>query len=130
MDTEEFLARVQQRTGLPDAAAALQAGRATITTLAEQLTGEETSYLARHLPPELARFLEDAGIEKQQGLTPERFFQRVSEREGVPVEKARDHARAVIGVLAETVPPDEPESEAPADEAFLSPGRPPKGRLH
>ena len=130
MDTEEFLTRVQQRTGLADATAALHAGRATIATLAEQLTGEEASYLARVLPPELATLLEGVTTEEREALTPEVFFQRVSEREGVPLEQARDHARAVIGILAETAPTDDRDREPAAENPFHSPDRPPDGRLH
>ncbi len=129
MDTEEFLTRVQKRAGLGDAAAALLAGRATISTLAEQLTDEEARYLAALLPPELARLLEDATATDREAVVPEVFFQRVSEREGVPVDQARDHARAVLGVMAETVPADEKTPEA-GQSGNASQSRPPDNRLH
>ncbi|SCZ52767.1 DUF2267 domain-containing protein [Thiohalomonas denitrificans] len=125
MDTEEFLTRIQERAGLGDASAALHAGRATISTLAEQLTGQEASYLASLLPPELAHLLEAPLLERER-LDPEVFFQRVSEREGVSLEQAREHARAVLGVVAESVPSEEEEPEA----GNTAGSRPPDGRLH
>jgi uncharacterized protein (DUF2267 family) len=100
---EEFIGQVRHRAGLGSHAEAERATRATLETLAERLAGGEAHDLASQLPAELAINLEapDAGIGAK--LTLDRFFELVSEREGVDLPDATFHARVVIGVLTEAV---------------------------
>ncbi len=100
MRYEEFIERVQRRLGSAEADAAGRAPTATLGTLGECLSGEEADDLAAQLPKELkmplTRQSEDA-----RPLSLEQFFQRVSEREGVGIDVARNHAAAVMKVLGE-----------------------------
>ncbi|WP_285781187.1 DUF2267 domain-containing protein [Microbispora sp. NBRC 16548] len=105
MPASEFLTRVARRTGL-DAGGAERATAAVLETLAERIAAGEVRDLIRELPvrlhPPLRRGTADrTGTAKRMPL--EEFLRRVAEREGVPVDRAREHAAAVFATLREAV---------------------------
>jgi uncharacterized protein (DUF2267 family) len=105
MTFEKFIGEVQHRARLPSTGDALRATRATLETLCQRLTAGERKDLAAQLAHEIAHFLQvDAPLER---LSMKDFFERVSEREEVPLPTAVYHARVVIEVLREAVSPGE-----------------------
>jgi len=111
MKYEEFLEQVQERAHLASRSEAQRATRATLETLAECLSKKERHDAASQLPTGLALYLKQPflGSGNQPVPSPgrifslEEFFRRVSIREGVPLETAREHARAVISVLVDAL---------------------------
>lgn len=103
MQYQEFIERVQQRAGLGSFGEAEAATRATLTTLGEYLTGGEGLDLASQLPQGLAEILRQQPPERSTIFSLNDFLQRVGEEEGVGIEEASAHARAVMGVLEEAV---------------------------
>ncbi len=102
MQYEEFLSKVQDRTGLARPGDARRAITATFSTLCERISGGEASDLAAQLPQELKEPLHRAGEDAEE-FSFEEFLRRVGEREGVNTDVARDHASAVVTVLKEAV---------------------------
>ena len=100
---QEFVDRVRQRAGLASFAEAEAAVQATLTTLGEYLTGGEGLDLAAQLPQGLAELLRRQPPERSMIFSLNDFLQRVGEEEGVGIEEASAHARAVMGVLEEAV---------------------------
>ena len=100
---QEFVDRVRQRAGLASFAEAEAATQATLTTLGEYLTGGEGLDLAAQLPQGLAELLRRQPPERSMIFSLNDFLQRVGEEEGVGIEEASAHARAVMGVLEEAV---------------------------
>jgi uncharacterized protein (DUF2267 family) len=95
-DYERFVTTVQQQASLSREDAE-RAARATLQTLAERLSKGEARDLASQLPPPAAGWLftdSDA-----QRFDAPGFLRRVAEREGVDVETAERHARAVFTAL-------------------------------
>jgi uncharacterized protein (DUF2267 family) len=103
MQYQEFIERVQQQAGLASFGGAEAATRATLTTLGEYLTGGEGLDLASQLPQGLAEILRQQPPERSTIFSLNDFLQRVGEEEGVGIEEASVHARAVMGVLEEAV---------------------------
>lgn len=103
MQYQEFIERVQQRAGLASFGEAEAATRATLTILGEYLTGGEGLDLASQLPQGLAEILRQQPPERSTIFSLNDFLQRVGEEEGVGIEAASVHARAVMGVLEEAV---------------------------
>ena len=103
MQYQEFVDRVRQRAGLASFAEAEAATQATLTTLGEYLTGGEGLDLAAQLPQGLAELLRRQPPERSMIFSLNDFLQRVGEEEGVGIEEASPHARAVMGVLEEAV---------------------------
>jgi uncharacterized protein (DUF2267 family) len=103
---EAFLARVEERTGL-DRDGAARAVDAVLATLAERLAGGEVEDLIVHLPlalhEPLRRGVAESG-DKAKRMSVDEFVDRVAEREGIPLEQAQDHARAVLATLREALP--------------------------
>jgi uncharacterized protein (DUF2267 family) len=106
MPSEQFIVRVADHGGIDDETA-WQATKAVLQTLAEKLAGGEVDDLAEQLPEELRYILEAARTRKSRRMSLADFVQRVAEREGVPNEVAREHARAVFQALREAVTGDE-----------------------
>jgi uncharacterized protein (DUF2267 family) len=97
-----------------------RAVQATLRTLAERISGGEARDLAVQLPPEAAALLADGS--KAERFDLEEFLRRVAEREGVDVNEAESHARAVFAALGRTVTHDELRdmtSELPKEFASL-----------
>jgi uncharacterized protein (DUF2267 family) len=101
MQTREFLNRVVQRTDLDGQLDAQRATLAVLETLAHRLAGGEPKDLASQLPAELACALKIERETDPFGL--DVFYEQVAEREGVSLEQAEAHARAVVSVLMEAV---------------------------
>lgn len=95
-----LVGEIASRAGVSRATAE-RAARAALCTLAERVTKKETKALAAQLPAELS------GRVRRAARRPERFgadefLRRMSEREGVAPEEAREHARAVLTTLEDT----------------------------
>ncbi|MFL5626313.1 MAG: DUF2267 domain-containing protein [Ktedonobacteraceae bacterium] len=122
MKYDEFISQVQQRALLDRREEAEKAIHATLQTLGERLAGGETKDLASQLPPEMALSL----IMGQEGVPAkfslDEFFWLVSQREGVDLAHATDHARVVTALLSEVVTMGEIENvrtQLPKDFARL-----------
>ena len=111
MKYEEFIEQVQKRAHLASKSEAERATRAALETLAERISKEERFDAASQLPRGLALYLKEPflGPGKQPAPSPKRnlsldeFFQRMSIREDVPLETAREHAHAVMSVLVDAL---------------------------
>ena len=101
MNADQFVAEVRTAAGLEDREQALNAVRATLSTLRERLAGNEPNNLADQLPEEVAESLRGAGGQDNFSLS--EFYDRVAEKEGVDREEAARHARAVGAVLQRAV---------------------------
>jgi uncharacterized protein (DUF2267 family) len=104
MDYRGFI-QVTQREGVVDADLAERAARATLTTLAERLSKGEARDLLRQLPAEMKPWVHTESDAER--LDVDEFLRRVAEREGIDVETAERHARAVFFALGQTVSADE-----------------------
>jgi uncharacterized protein (DUF2267 family) len=96
MDYESFIATVEQEAHATREEAE-RATQATLHTLAERLSGGEARHVAAELPLPAAEWLRDGKSVDPFGLA--EFLRRVAEREGVPEETAKEHARAVFAAL-------------------------------
>ena len=111
MKYEEFIEEVQKRAHLASKNEAKRATRAALETLAEYISQKERYDAASQLPRGLALYLKEPflGPGKQPAPSPKRnlsldeFFQRMSIREDVPLETAREHAHAVMSVLVDAL---------------------------
>jgi uncharacterized protein (DUF2267 family) len=109
MPLDEFLQWVCDRGGI-DRETALLAAEAVLETLAERIAGGEVDDLAKELPaefrPALERGRRSSGGQAQK-MPLEEFLQRIADREGVPVDVAAMHARAVLNTVRDAVVPKE-----------------------
>jgi uncharacterized protein (DUF2267 family) len=116
-----------RRTGKLSPEEAERAVQATLRTLAERISGGEARDIAVQLPPEAGELLADGS--KAERFDLEEFLRRVAEREGVDVDEAESHARAVFAALGRTVTHDELRdmaSELPREFApLVTGGQPP-----
>ncbi len=118
MKYDEFIAQVERRAGLDSRDAAIRATGATLGTLAERLAGGEAKDLASQLPSEIGVYLEQPLAGAGEPFTLDEYFQRVSDREGVPFAEATFHARIIIALVSEVVTMGEIENvraQLPAD---------------
>lgn len=121
MDFDEFTGQVQNRLALSSSGETLRAIRATLTTLGERLQAGEATDLAGTLPMEIDRYLIEADSGQRFGW--DEFIDRIWEREEMtdPDDKADAayHARVIIDILNDVVPPGEMQQvrdSLPADE--------------
>jgi uncharacterized protein (DUF2267 family) len=111
MKYEKFIEEVQKHAHLASEDEVKRATRAALETLAECLSRDERFGAAAQLPRGLALYLEQPFLgpgnqpapSQKRGFPLDEFYQRMSLREGVPVETAREHARVVMGVLSDAV---------------------------
>jgi uncharacterized protein (DUF2267 family) len=111
MQYEEFVAEVQRRADLPTALKAQQAIQATLQTLAAYISRKERHDAASQLPKGIKTYLQRPLLSPEKRLGPgpgspvtaDEFFWWVSTLEGVPLEVAREHARAVMSVLRDAL---------------------------
>ncbi|HEX8855291.1 MAG TPA: DUF2267 domain-containing protein [Thermoleophilaceae bacterium] len=82
-----------------------RAAEATLTTLAERLSGGEARDIAEELPEEARRWLADG--DRAQPFDVDEFLRRVAEREQTDLETAERHARAVFAALTRTLSREE-----------------------
>lgn len=111
MDFDEFTGEVQNRLELASTGETLRAIRATLTTLGERIQEGEAKDLAGTLPMEIDRYLLEA--DSGQRFDWDEFLDRVWEREEMsdPDDRADAayHARAILDLVNEAVPPGEME---------------------
>lgn len=100
LDYEHFIVTVQHEAGIPKRQTE-RAVAATLATLAERISGGEAEDIAEQLPAELRRMLADGS--NAQAFDLEEFLRRVAEREGVTLDSAEPHARAVFSALGRAV---------------------------
>lgn len=100
-----FVEMVQDRIGVEDAREAVKAIEATLKTLGERIPEVDAARLARMLPAEIGRFLTVVDTNKDFDL--QTFYENVSRRELKDEQESREHAQAVLSVVAETLSPDE-----------------------
>lgn len=103
MKHDEFIGRVQHLAQLGSRGDAERASWATLQTLGERLAGGEAKDFASQLPPVLAAYALSGLPGIGERFSVQEFFRRVSDREGVDVQRAIQHARAVIEVLQEAI---------------------------
>jgi uncharacterized protein (DUF2267 family) len=102
---EEFYERVADRAGL-DRERAERATEAVLEALGERIAGGEVDDLAAQLAAPLRLPLERGNARtngKAKRMSLEEFVDRIAELEGVSLEDAREHARAVFRTLREAV---------------------------
>lgn len=119
MEYAEFIDVIGEASGDLDTGTAPQAAKATLQTLAERLPGSEAQHLFLELPDELkpwVRSSSDAGA-----FDIDEFLGRVARREGVDVETALDHARAVFFALGDAVSSTEVDRVAATLPATFEP---------
>ncbi|SCF19486.1 Uncharacterized conserved protein, DUF2267 family [Micromonospora purpureochromogenes] len=116
MNYAEFLEAVGKRAEMPAAEAANVVG-ATLTTLAERVSGGEARHLATQLPEELRGYLyKDVDFAEQLDLV--EFLNEVGVRAGTDGDRSAEAARAVLTTLREAVSAEDLknlESELPKD---------------
>jgi uncharacterized protein (DUF2267 family) len=104
MDYDRFLSIVTQWAHV-DTRVADRAVRATFKTLAERLSPGVARAIAAHLPPELLESLHTTS--EAERFDVDEMLARVAAREGVDVETADEHVRAVFRALRTALPADE-----------------------
>src|SRR5688572_32763702 len=88
----DFVGQVQNGASLPSMEQAINATRATLSTLAERLGADEARQLGAQLPAGIGQYLGAAPLERER-FSRDEFLRRVSEREGVelPVSRSEEH---------------------------------------
>jgi uncharacterized protein (DUF2267 family) len=109
MSAVEFAEHVAQYANLsrPEA---VRATRAVLETLGERISGGQVRDLAALLPHDLSQALLRGNAESHDAARPlslDEFLLRVAQREGVTVDEARQHSRAVVASLREAIPDKE-----------------------
>ena len=103
MNYKSFMGQVQHRLEMDELGPAVRATRATLTTLGERIDKGEATDLASPLPMEVDRYLAEA--ESGQRFSFDEFLDRVAEREGVDRSAANYHAKQIVALVGEIVPP-------------------------
>ncbi|WKU05464.1 DUF2267 domain-containing protein [Micromonospora sp. HUAS LYJ1] len=104
MNVAEFLESVRRQAGLPSTEAA-NVIRATLTTLAERISGGEARDLAAQLPEEYRGYLHKE-VEFAETLDRVEFLNEVRTRAGLDDQRAVEGARAVLMTLREAMSAD------------------------
>lgn len=107
MKYDQFIKHVQEEAQLNSREDAERATRATLETIKERIVGNEASQLAAQLPKELGQYLHGREGEDGGYFRFDEFCQRLSDKEGVEVSVAANHAKAVFTVLQQAVTPGE-----------------------
>lgn len=109
-DLGEFLRRVAQREGLPDAELASQHARAVFAALGATIGEDELQDMASELPNDFEGLVRVAWQEAEHRPPPEKqvwsaeeLDRRVAERAGIDEGGARRAAEAVLETLAERI---------------------------
>jgi uncharacterized protein (DUF2267 family) len=104
MDFDKFVAEVRDAAGLDSRERAETTAKAVVRLLGERLTREEAADVAAQLPQELAAEIRTADNGEVEKFTFDDLLQRIQHDTGAPDRhQAELYARAVTGVLAETV---------------------------
>jgi uncharacterized protein (DUF2267 family) len=102
IEEEAFVSRVAKLAGLPTRTEARRAIRATLLELGERLSAGDRAHFADVLPERWAGLIR--ATEYRGAFDAPELFARVSEREGVELTCAREHAQVVCRVIAERAP--------------------------
>ena len=105
MRYEEFISSVGERSGLFEGDA-VAVTRATLTTLAERISGGEARDLAAQLPSPLQDALLPSE-EEAEAFSFDEFVDRVAERSGRDRETAEAAVDAVMATIRDAVTPGE-----------------------
>jgi uncharacterized protein (DUF2267 family) len=105
MNTEEFISRVQERTGVDSAEAAGTIIEATLETLGERTHQTERGKIVAQLPAELQEPLGRRPDTVDFDL--EEFVNRVSARSNIGYPDTVKQIKAVVAVLDEALSPGE-----------------------
>ncbi|KTG13372.1 DUF2267 domain-containing protein [Haloferax profundi] len=119
MDFDEFTGTVIHRLQLPGTGEAVRSIRATLTTLGQRIPEGAAEDLAASLPMEIDWYLTGAVAEHGERFDWREYLSRVSEIEHSDPSDAAYHARVIIDLVSELVPPSDfrqlrdqlPESE-------------------
>ena len=125
MKYEEFVTRVAEHGGVPEAEAGTLAS-ATLATLAERISGGEALDLAAQIPAPLDSALV-TDRENAEAFGFAEFVERTAERAGTDVDTAERAVDAVFVTLREAVTPgefDDVLSQLPADLQRLGTSQP------
>ncbi|HEX6552206.1 MAG TPA: DUF2267 domain-containing protein [Ktedonobacteraceae bacterium] len=122
MKYEEFIEQVRRRAHLSSEDEAKRATQATLETLAAYISWKERHDAASQLPKVIKDYMQQPFLAAGKPPAPspesseivEDFYRRVSILEEVPLEAAREHARAVMSVLRDAL--SEGEFEDISDE--------------
>jgi uncharacterized protein (DUF2267 family) len=127
--TMETLLAVMARRGLPDAAAAARALRATLHVLGECFVDDEALALAEVLPEELARIVDNVEYDGARGTAD--LYDRVGVYAHTSAPRATEHAQIVLAALGELIDHERRSRFAralPDQAAEVLLGRGPAGR--
>ncbi|MDO8490813.1 MAG: DUF2267 domain-containing protein [Dehalococcoidia bacterium] len=100
MDYKQFVATVQEKSGLPKADS-LKVIEAVLATLGERLSKKRREHLAAQLPKELKPFVLEHSTTDLCSL--EVFYQRVAKRAGLSFHNSITHCGAVLEVVAQAI---------------------------
>ena len=111
MKYNQFIELVRRRAHLSSESEAQRATQATLETLAAYISPKERHDAASQLPKVIKEYMQQPFLAAGKPPAPspessqivEDFFQRVSILEEVPLETAREHARAVMSVLRDAL---------------------------
>ena len=102
MQFDEFINRVQERTGLDTSEDAERLARAVLETLGERLDRKVRNGVEAQLPNELKDVLL-ARTQNTEQFTLEEFYNRVGARADLTYQDATEHTRQVLAVLQEAI---------------------------
>jgi uncharacterized protein (DUF2267 family) len=105
MDHDQFTDLVAERADVPHERAG-ELIRATLTTLAERITGGEARHIAERLPVRLRTPLVGAA-EEAEGFSFDEFIRRVADRADVDRDTADIGMAAVLTTLRDAIGADE-----------------------
>ncbi|MFW5918429.1 MAG: DUF2267 domain-containing protein [Haloferacaceae archaeon] len=107
MNFDEFTGEVQHRLELPGTGEAVRAIRATLMTLGQRIPEGNAEDLAASLPMEIKWYMTGAVHEHGQRFDWREFLDRVSEIENVDPAEAAYHARVIVDLVHDQVPPSD-----------------------
>jgi uncharacterized protein (DUF2267 family) len=123
MDFDAFTGEIQHRLELPGTGETVRAIRATLSTLGRRIPEGAAEDLAASLPMEIDWYLTGASHEHGDRFDWPEFLTRVSEIERVDKADAAYHARVIVDLIEDLVPPSDfqqlrdqlPESDTDED---------------
>jgi uncharacterized protein (DUF2267 family) len=105
MKFDEFLQKVEERTGVAGQEEALRTAVVVLQALCDRLTRKEASDLLAQLPARLKRKVK--ATHAVMRMTHEEFVERVARELQITPEDARQRVRGVFATLREAVSPGE-----------------------
>jgi uncharacterized protein (DUF2267 family) len=105
VDYNQYIKLVKQRALFTGDEEVVTAVRAALEVLGQRLSEDEADELAALLPKEMKPYLRHSGAAETFRLN--EFLARMAAKEGVEPALARYHARAILSLIAATVPTKE-----------------------